>query len=188
MVNLHELTVFLIAARSSSFSEAGRQLHLSQPAISQMIDGLEKRYGVKLFSRQGRYTRLTEAGEKLLPLASELMASAHYLEDTIYSLQGEVYGDISVRCSTTSGKYKLPGLAARFRERFPQMKIKMLVASSSLNLGRVIEVKISEMCLNHTIHMTRSRRFIPSRAHKEFWNFAKEEAPGLYSCNPLTLS
>ena len=54
MFNLIELRVFLIAAESGNFSEAGRRLHLSQPAISQTIGSLEKNLGMDLFERHGR--------------------------------------------------------------------------------------------------------------------------------------
>ena len=127
MLNLNELSVFLAVAKYGTFSEAGRQLHLSQPAISQTIDNLEKRYGIKLFLRQGRGVCLTEAGQMLRPLSSELLASARHVDESMASLQGAVVGELDIDCSTASGKYLLPGLAARFRRQFPQVRINVHV-------------------------------------------------------------
>ena len=59
MLNLDSLKVFLAVAEHDSFSEAGRNLHLSQPAVSQIIQGLERQLGVQLFIRQGRTVQLT---------------------------------------------------------------------------------------------------------------------------------
>ena len=98
MINLNDLTVFLAAAECGNFSKTGRQLHLSQPAISQKIVSLEKRFGTKLFSRKGRAVRLTEAGQALQPIARELLASSCRLEDSMASLQGEVIGVMNIGC------------------------------------------------------------------------------------------
>lgn len=143
MINLNDLTVFLAAAECGNFSKTGRQLHLSQPAISQKIVSLEKRFGTKLFSRKGRSVRLTEAGQALQPIARELLASACRLEETMASLQGEVVGEMNIGCSTASGKYLLPGLIARFRRQFPQVRINVLISSRNSVLDRLLAGELS---------------------------------------------
>lgn len=137
-INLNELAVFLAAAECGSFSQAGRQLHLSQPAVSQNMENLEKRFGGKLFHRQGRSVRLTEAGQVLVPMARELLAAAHRLDETMASIQGEVVGEMVIGCSTTSGKYLLPGIIARFRRKFPQVRINVLVETREAVLDKLI--------------------------------------------------
>jgi DNA-binding transcriptional LysR family regulator len=129
MLNLDVLKIFLTVAEQSSFSEAGRKLHISQPAISQSIQNLEKHLDISLFTRQGRTVQITEAGQVLASMASELLAAAQRIEQTMYSLHEEVIGEMNVGCSTTSGKYLLPGLIARFRENFPRVRINVLVTS-----------------------------------------------------------
>ena len=143
MLSLSELMVFLTAADVGNFSEAGRQLHLSQPAVSQTMDNLEKRFGVKLFVRQGRSVRLTEAGQVLKPMARELLSGARRLDETMSSLHGEVIGEMTLGCSTASGKYLLPGLIARFRRQFPQVRINVLVTSRDSVLNKVLLCEFS---------------------------------------------
>lgn len=143
MLSLHELNIFTTAAEQSSFSKAGRLLHLSQPAISQTIQNLERRLKTELFIRYGRTIRLTAAGETLLPLARELLANANRLEETMASLHGSVIGRIQIGCSTTSGKYILPGLIARFRQRFPQVRIDVQITSRDGVLRRLADNKIN---------------------------------------------
>jgi len=129
VLNLNELSVFLTVAETNSFSAAGRELHLTQPAISQKIDNLEKHFSARLFHREGRTVRLTEAGQALQPLARELVAGAIRLEETMASLHGEVIGEMNIGCSTASGKYLLPGIVARFRRSFPHVRINILISS-----------------------------------------------------------
>lgn len=132
MINLNEMAVFLEVAETNSFSSAGRGLNLTQPAVSQKIDNLEKHFGVRLFHRKGRSVKLTEAGQALLPLARELIAGAIRLEETMASLHGEVIGEMNIGCSTASGKYLLPGLVAHFRQRFPLVRFNILISSREL--------------------------------------------------------
>lgn len=144
MLNLDSLKVFLAVAEYGSFSEAGRQLHLSQPAVSQIIQGLERQLGVQLFIRQGRTVQLTDGGQMLVPMARELLTSAQRVEQTMLSVQGEVIGEMTVGCSTASGKYLLPGMIARFRREYPQVRINVLVTSRESVINKLLS---GDVCL-----------------------------------------
>lgn len=143
MLNLSELTVFLAVAESKSFSAAGRQLNLTQPAVSQKIDNLEKHFNARLFHREGRTVRLTEAGLALLPLAREQVAGAIRLEETMASIHGELIGEMNIGCSTASGKYLLPGMVARFRKRFPQVRINILISGRQVTIEKLLDGLVS---------------------------------------------
>jgi DNA-binding transcriptional LysR family regulator len=52
--------------------------------------------------------------------------------------------------------------------------VSRLSASRSLELGRVVQIKVEDLHLNHTIFIARSRRLPPTRAQSEFWNFVSE--------------
>ena len=143
MLNLEALKIFLTVAEHGSFSEAGRQLHLTQPAISQSIQALEKQLGAQLFIRQGRAVQLTEAGQVLVSMARELLTAAQRVEQTMLSLQGEVIGEMSIGCSTASGKYLLPGLIARFRREFPRVRINVLVTSRDSVIHKLLSGEVA---------------------------------------------
>ncbi len=63
--SVHHLIAFQAASRHSSFTEAAKELNVSQPAVSQSVRKLEQALGVKLFFRTHRKIALTEAGERL---------------------------------------------------------------------------------------------------------------------------
>ena len=138
MINIYDLVVFLEAAECKNFSETGRNLHLSQPAISQKIENLQKHFGTKLFFREGRSMQLTEAGHSLIPLAEELISVAHHLDETMVSLQGEVVGEMTIGCSTASGKYLLPGLIAAYRKAYPMVRINVQVTSRQSVMDKLL--------------------------------------------------
>jgi DNA-binding transcriptional LysR family regulator len=143
MLDLNALNTFIAVAECGNFSETGRRLHLTQPAISQTIEGLERHFGVRLFIRQGRVARLTEEGQVLEPVARELLSAASRLEETMASLQGEVIGEMVIGCSTTSGKYLLPGLIARFRKVFPRVRINVLIGSRDGVINRLLSGEVA---------------------------------------------
>jgi DNA-binding transcriptional LysR family regulator len=134
MLDAHQLNVFLVAAEALNFTVAARRLHMSQPSVSQHIQSLEQHFGQSLFIRAGRTIQLTDAGEALVPLAQDMVNRAIRIEETIKSLEGEIYGHLLVGCSTTPGKYILPQLLARFHNKFPKVKISCHVSSQEQSL------------------------------------------------------
>jgi DNA-binding transcriptional LysR family regulator len=69
------LRCFITVAREGSVSRAAALLHLTQPAVSLQLKGLEEDTGLQLFNRAGGFT-LTEAGAALLPLAHKAVSAA----------------------------------------------------------------------------------------------------------------
>ena len=62
LMDLANLNAFIAIAETGSFSEAGERLHLTQPAVSKRIAGLEQQLGVRLFDRCLLYTSAMCAG------------------------------------------------------------------------------------------------------------------------------
>jgi DNA-binding transcriptional LysR family regulator len=130
MIDIIKLETFIYAAQSLSFSEAAKQLNLSQPTVSYQIKALEKELNVNLFVRARSHLQLTEAGRLLLPRARQIFHQSNEMEELLASLQDGVVGELRIACSTTAGKYILPQLAARFCERFPGIRISILRCTS----------------------------------------------------------
>jgi LysR family transcriptional regulator, glycine cleavage system transcriptional activator len=77
------LRSFEVAARCLSFTQAARQLNVTQGAVSHQVKGLEELLGVRLFHRERQQLRLTESGQGYLPFVREaidrLKAGADFL-------------------------------------------------------------------------------------------------------------
>jgi DNA-binding transcriptional LysR family regulator len=137
MIDPIKVETFLRAAETLNFSETAKLIHISQPSVSHQIKTLEQDLGVKLFERSGAGLRLTEAGRILLPWARRLLHDMNNVQEMMSSLEDEVVGDLHIACSTTAGKYILPQLAARFRQRYPGIHISIPACASeqvTLNL------------------------------------------------------
>lgn len=137
MVDIQKIETFLRAAENLSLSEAAKQLHLSQPAISHHIKVLEQELDVSLFVRSNTGLQLTEAGRLLIPWARRLLHDTNDLKEMMSSLHEDIAGELRISCSTTAGKYILPQLAARFCLRYPGVKVRILACGpehAALNL------------------------------------------------------
>jgi molybdate transport repressor ModE-like protein len=80
LVELREMRAFVAVAEDGGLSAAARRLHISQPALSQTIQSLEKRFGVELLVRSNAGVSVTAAGMTLLVEARELIARFDQLE------------------------------------------------------------------------------------------------------------
>jgi DNA-binding transcriptional LysR family regulator len=138
-MDYQHLETFLRAAETLSFSEAAKQLHITQPTISRHIKLLETELGVDLFDRGAAKLQLTEAGRSLLPWARKLIQDSNELQEMASSLQSGVAGHLRIACSTTAGKYILPQLAARFCRRHPGVRVSILACTPDRAIPQLIE-------------------------------------------------
>ncbi|MCO4786167.1 MAG: LysR family transcriptional regulator [Marinomonas atlantica] len=72
MLNTQHLITFRTLVETGSFTQTARKLGLTQPAVSQHIQKLEKGLGESLLIRHGRSTELTEAGQVLYKHVQDL--------------------------------------------------------------------------------------------------------------------
>ncbi|NDJ79212.1 MAG: LysR family transcriptional regulator [Chloroflexi bacterium] len=165
MLELYELQVFLVAAATENFSEAGRRLQMSQPAVSGHIHALEERLKVQLFERTGRNIKLNDVGQALVPVARKLLKEAELLEEFVASQRGSLTGHLLLGCSTAAGKYILPRIMARFQERHPDVKIACQVGPRGQALDDLVEGKVD---------LAVSSLRVPRRAI-EYHHFADDE-------------
>jgi DNA-binding transcriptional LysR family regulator len=126
MLDIDKLNIFIHVTNNLSFTDAAKQLHISQPTVSKNIRDLERDMGVQLFDRSGARPRLTSAGKTLLPLARKIVRQSIELHELMSSLDEEVVGELRIACSTTVGKYILPQLAARLSHLHPEINVTIL--------------------------------------------------------------
>lgn len=133
---------FVAVAEELHFGRAAERLHLAQQPLSAAIKRLEDSLGVRLFERTSRKVELTEAGQVYLKeVRSILQHTADAAEAAQRTARGEV-GQLSVGYASGTLHNVLPPTVRRFRERYPDVELKLHELSSpeveaALNEGNV---------------------------------------------------
>lgn len=122
------LRTFVAAAESASMTAAANAVHLSQGAVSQQIRRLEELLDCRLFVRDRRGLRLTNAGEHLLGKARRLLA----MNDEIWAAMTtcELTGKIRLGVPYDLVSTHLPPVLKVFAQSYPQVEIVLLCATS----------------------------------------------------------
>ncbi len=135
--SLPHLETFIKAAELSSFTGAARALGLTQAAVSQRIQALEKALKNSLFHRQGGHVLLTEAGHCLYGYALRIIALHREAIGEITGLVKPLTGELILAASSVPGEHLLPDLLARFQAKHPHVQVRASVTDSREVLGLV---------------------------------------------------
>ena len=138
-MDLRKLEVFCEVYELKSFSQAGKACLLSQPTVSEHIRHLETHLDVRLFDRLGREVVPTRAGEILYNYARRMLNLKREARQTLERYRGKMSGDLELGGSTIPGQYILPSLIGRFRENFPDIFIKLIIADTMKITNMVLD-------------------------------------------------
>lgn len=137
-MDLANLNAFIAIAETGSFSLAGERLHLTQPAVSKRIAGLEQQLKVRLFDRLGREIGLTEAGRALLPRAYQILGVLDDTRRALTNLSGEISGRLTLATSHHIGLHRLPPLLRAFTRSHPEVALDIQFLDSEVAYEEVL--------------------------------------------------
>lgn len=130
-VNYELYKVFYYVAVSLSFSEASKQLFISQSAVSQSIKVLEKKLGISLFIRSTKKVQLTPEGETLLRHIEPAVNLIQRGEAQIMESNTLGGGQLRIGASDTICRYYLVPYLQSFHREFPNVHIKVTNQTST---------------------------------------------------------
>jgi len=131
-VDLAKLRTFCSIAQKGNFSAVAEDLFMSQSAVSQQIQALERRYGVVLFDRGSKGATLTEPGRILYEKAQRILEIEDEINQEFDDLRGLKGGELHVGASTTVGNYLMPFYLGEFKQRYPDVKVSLTVENTRI--------------------------------------------------------
>lgn len=156
-INYELYKVFYHVATSLSFSEASKQLYISQSAVSQSIKTLEKKLEQPLFIRSTKRVQLTPAGKVLLKHIEPAINLIRRGETQLFDSGSLGLGQLHIGASDTICRYFLVPYLKQFHKKFPNVPIKVTNATSPgcvelLTQGKVdlIVTNFPNSNLNHS--------------------------------------
>ncbi len=129
-MELRQLQYFLKAAELQNFTEASKQLFITQSTLSQQIKQLENELGMYLFDRIGKHVYLTEAGREFAPFARQTIFDANLGKQRILDLQNIRTGSLRVAV-TYSLSFGLSSIVLRFMEQYPNIRLEIVYSTAS---------------------------------------------------------
>ena len=141
-MDLRQLEVFAQVVETRSFSRAAEALRLTQSTVSEHVRLLEEELGTRLLDRLGRETVATRAGDLLHGYARQLLTLRAEARQAIEQYLGRMSGALVLGASSIPGEYVLPALIGRFRDRYSQVSITLMISDSQGVVQWVLDGKV----------------------------------------------
>ncbi len=122
-MDLRQIQYFVKVAECGSFSEAARQLFVSQPALSVAMQKLEEELGIKLLAYQSKRVRLTPEGRQFFAKATALIMAYDDLSVSAQRLMREVTGQVTIAAPLRLCSLYLSGVIAEFCRSYPSVDV-----------------------------------------------------------------
>src|ERR671933_31923 len=123
--------------RRGSISAAADACRLGQPSATKHLKTLEAAVGARLVERNGRSSRLTEAGEGVAAHGLRVLDTLEAMQEDLRALREAERGTLTLGASTTPGSYVLPSILQCFADRHPRVDVDVVIGSSASVAERV---------------------------------------------------
>lgn len=125
-MNLNQLEYFVSAADNLNFTKAARECYISQTAMTQQMQALEKTLGVKLFIRDKHHIELTAAGSVYLKEARAILKRSDEAMRLARMASKGMDGEMTIGFISGFGQSDCYGVLRGFHEAYPNIKLKFL--------------------------------------------------------------
>jgi DNA-binding transcriptional LysR family regulator len=130
--------------KEKNITKAAQHLYISQPALTNRLQQLEKEFGVKIVNRGRRGVQFTPQGEYLAKSAHEMLLNIQKIKENVLNMEDNVAGTLRLGVSTFFTDYMLPNLLKQFKERYPNIEFKVTTGFSS---------HIAHLIYNQDVHI-----------------------------------
>lgn len=127
---------FLAVIEAGSLTAGAARLGISQPTLSRRIQSLEETLGARLLIRSPRHLELTDAGKRILNLASRMGDEANRIENIAMGLDKELEGSVRISATEMLSINWLTPLLPEFHETHPGISIELSMENAVANLQK----------------------------------------------------
>lgn len=127
----NEFQIIKVLAEERNMRKAAERLFLSQPALSQRLQSIEKEWGAQLFLRSQKGLTATPAGEIVIQFAIDTLTKREEIFEILQSLTSKVHGTLKIACASIVGQNWLPMVLKDFVTKYPEAKISLITGWSS---------------------------------------------------------
>ncbi len=148
-LKISQLRILVAVADYQNFSEAALHLEISQSAVSHAIATLEEQLGIILFKRGRKGADLTNAGEKLILPAREILNLLQKMATEANRVKGLKGGNVRLVSFRSGATHILPTLIAQFRSQFPLITVSVTEVEEDLEIENLLRTGKADIGLIH---------------------------------------
>lgn len=126
-LDIRHLKLIIAVTEEKSVTRAGERLHLTQSALSHQLRDIETRLGTPLFLRLNKKMVLTQAGERLLYSARQVLEELRRAEDDLKQIAASDRGALRLSTECYTCYHWLPELLREFGGKYPNVEMKIMV-------------------------------------------------------------
>ncbi len=165
-LNLSNLKYFYDAVETESISESARRNFITQSAVSQGIQKLEKALGISLITHQRNCFKLTPEGQNVFFLTQQIFKTLKAITDVAQDHLDVVSGQVNIACTQSIAMNLISDALQKTKQIYPQVSVKMKIAKME-NIGLLLKrglmdlavVVESEVCDQFDKHVVRKGFF-----------------------------
>jgi LysR family transcriptional regulator for metE and metH len=126
VIEIRHLRSLIAIAETRRIAGAAERVHLTQSALSHQVRALEEHYGIRLFERARDGVRFTQAGEKLLAAARDVLGRIAEAEREVARLKGDTRGELRIALECHTCFDWLMPVMDEFRRRWPEVEVDLV--------------------------------------------------------------
>ncbi|TDL35204.1 LysR family transcriptional regulator [Jeotgalibacillus sp. S-D1] len=183
-MNRSDYRLLVVLAQEMNMRKAAERLFVSQPALSQRLQTIEKEWQQLLFLRSQKGLTLTPAGEMVVQLAKDILAKEEAVSDQLQSMDTKIYGTLKIACASIVGQNWLPKVLKRFVEANPHARISLITGWSSEILQAVYDGEVHIGIIRGTpdwkgpkMHLFQDQLFLVDKEIKKIEDLQKTSRP-----------
>ena len=181
LLDVDQLRTFIAIAETGSFTRAADIVHKTQSAVSMQMKRLEERLDRAIFARDGRASKLTEDGERLLDYARRIVKLN---VETIAAFSDELTGRVRLGVPDDYADRYLPEIMARFSRAYPAIELTVICEETICLLERI---KANELDLAIITNCSGSMTAENFRQERLLWATSNRHSTHLEERLPLAL-
>ncbi|MCM3714185.1 LysR family transcriptional regulator [Halalkalibacter oceani] len=180
--------IIKVLFQTKNITKAANQLFISQPALTNRIQQIEKEFGVQLIHRGRRGVHFTSEGEYLAKTADEMLLKIRLIKEDVKNIGKDVTGTLRIAVSHIFTRYKLPRLLKLFHNLYPDVEFQV-IAGRSKDVFQLVsnnDVHIGFVRGDYTWHESKHLLFEETICVASQRNISMENLPSLARVNYQT--
>jgi DNA-binding transcriptional LysR family regulator len=182
LLDIDQLRTFIAIAETGSFTKAAEVVNKTQSAVSMQMKRLEERIGRPIFARDGRASKLTEDGSRLLDYARRLVKLN--VETVAAFSDAALTGRVRLGVPDDYADRYLPEIMARFSRAYPSVELSVICEPSVDLLERIDANEIDLAIITDCEAKRASETF---RRERLLWVTSNRHATHMEAPLPLAL-